>query len=136
MLKTVCINPELIKQLALCGHGDKVLICDGNYPVETCTNGETYKLYLNLTQGIPKTTDVLKVLNGTVRIEKAEVMMPEENEPEIFYEFRSILEKDLNLNYLKRFEFYDEAKKPNVKLAIGTGEQRVFANILLTVGVA
>jgi L-fucose mutarotase len=35
MLKTVCTQPEFIRALAACGHGDKVLIADGNYPLES-----------------------------------------------------------------------------------------------------
>jgi L-fucose mutarotase len=34
-----------------------------------------------------------------------------------------------------RFEFYDAARGPNVALVIATGEQRIYANILLTLGV-
>ena len=33
MLKNACINPEIMKAISLCGHGDKILIADGNYPL-------------------------------------------------------------------------------------------------------
>ena len=33
MLTTKCIHPGLMKALSLCGHGSKVLIADGNYPL-------------------------------------------------------------------------------------------------------
>jgi L-fucose mutarotase len=36
---------------------------------------------------------------------------------------------------LERFAFYDVARSPNVALVIATGEQRIYANILLTIGV-
>ena len=32
MLKGKLIHPDIMAALALCGHGDKVLIADGNYP--------------------------------------------------------------------------------------------------------
>jgi L-fucose mutarotase len=35
----------------------------------------------------------------------------------------------------KRFEFYDEARSSDTALVIATGEQRVYANILLVIGV-
>ena len=35
-----------------------------------------------------------------------------------------------------RFEFYDACGEKTLRLAISTGEQRTFANILITVGVA
>ncbi len=137
MLKTACINPELIGLLAQCGHGDKVLIADGNYPLDSNTGDTAAKLYLGLTHGIPLVTQVLEVLGETLSIENAEVMVPEAgDDPEIFDEFRKILPEEIELNKLGRYEFYDACKKDNVKLAISTGEQRVFANILITVGVA
>ena len=34
MLKNACINPEIMKAISLCGHGDKILIADGNYPLD------------------------------------------------------------------------------------------------------
>ena len=37
MLTGKCIHPELIRVLSLCGHGDKVLIADGNYPLASKT---------------------------------------------------------------------------------------------------
>ena len=39
MLKGKLIHPELIHQLALCGHGSKILIADGNYPLEEKSSG-------------------------------------------------------------------------------------------------
>lgn len=135
MLKSACIHPELMGLLASCGHGDQILIGDGSYPIESKT-GDAAVVYLNLTHGIPLVTDVLKVLESTIAIEKAEVMVPDEGpEPAIFAEFRSILGGNMPLDTLSRFDFYDACKKPDVKIAIATGEQRIFANILLTVGV-
>lgn len=136
MLKVKCINAQLINALAHCGHGDKVLICDGNYPMDSCTNEITEKVYLQLTSGIPSVTDVLKVLVDSINIEQAQVMTAGEGaEPPIFSEFRKILFNKIELNELGRFEFYDEAKKENIRVAIATGEKRIFSNILLTVGV-
>jgi L-fucose mutarotase len=34
-----------------------------------------------------------------------------------------------------RFAFYDMARGPDLALAIATGERRIYANILLTIGV-
>lgn len=42
----------------------------------------------------------------------------------------------VELDKLGRYEFYDAAPRPAVRLAISTGEGRVFANLLVTVGVA
>jgi L-fucose mutarotase len=136
MLKTACINPDLIGLLAQCGHGDKVLIADGNYPLDSNTANTSAKIYLGLTHGIPLVTQVLDVLGKTVAIENAEVMVPETgDDPEIFSDFKNLLPDGMKLNKLGRYEFYDACKKDNVKIAISTGEQRIFANILITIGV-
>ncbi len=134
MLKTACIHPEIMRVLSRCGHGDKILIADGNYPLDS-KSGDADKVFLGLTSGTPEVTEVLKVLSQVVNFEKAEVMVPGGEEPPIFSEFREIL-GGMELSGLERFEFYDACCQPNVRLAISTGEKRIFANILLTVNVA
>jgi L-fucose mutarotase len=134
MLKTACINPEIVKILSLCGHGDKILIADGNYPLDS-KSGSAAKVYLGLTHGVPDVSQVLDVLRQAVNIEKAEVMAPEGAEPEIFGDFRKILEGQ-ELNKLERYDFYNACCQSDVRLAISTGEKRTFANILLTINVA
>lgn len=135
MLITDCIHPTILEVAASCGHGDKILIADGNYPLNSATNENTTKVYLGLTPDLPTVTDVLKVLNNTMNFEMAEVMDPGNGEePEIFEEFRDILELN-KLQNLGREEFYEAAQAKNIILGINTGETRTFANVLLTVGV-
>ena len=136
MLKTSLINPDIISALAYCGHGSKVLIADGNYPLEEKT-GDAEKIYLGVTAGVPTVTEVLKAIHGVVEIESAEVMVPEDGStPEIFKEFREEL-NGMHLKPMGRYDFYDACMAEGaVFLAISTGEQRVFANILLTIGCA
>ena len=63
-------------------------------------------------------------------------MVPEAGpEPAIFAEFRRILPPEIHLKPLSRFGFYEAAKGSDVALVIATAEQRIYANILLTVGV-
>ena len=52
MLKGKCINPLIISALAHCGHGDKLLIADGNYPIDTMT-ADAETVYLSLSPGLP-----------------------------------------------------------------------------------
>lgn len=134
MLKHSLIHPEIMSVLAHCGHGDRILIADGNYPLASKSGGAV-KVYLGLTEDMPKVTDVLKVLHDSIAIEGACVMTPPENEdePAIFREFRD--ELDCELEGLDRWDFYARASEDDVILAISTGEKRVYANILLTVGV-
>ena len=135
MLTGNCIHPGLMGALALCGHGDKILIADGNYPLASKTGGAE-KLWLGLRPGLPTVTDVLAVLQSVVNVEKAEVMEPEDGAtPDIFADFERAL-PGLPLERLGRYAFYDACCEGPVRLAIATGEQRTFANLLVTIGVA
>lgn len=136
VLKTDLIHPQIMAALAHCGHGSKILIADGNYPLAEKT-GSAEKVYLGLTRGNPTVTQVLDALLSVVGVEKAEVMLPEEgDEPPIFAEFRDRL-PGLELSGLDRYGFYDACMKDGtIVLAISTGEQRIFANLLLTIAVA
>jgi L-fucose mutarotase len=80
--------------------------------------------------------EVLAVLVEAIVVEAAHVMMPSEGpETPIFGDFRRLLPAGMPLQYLERFAFYDAARGRDVALVIATGEQRIYANILLTIGV-
>lgn len=137
MLTTKLIHPQLMAALSRCGHGSKILIADGNYPLAE-KSGSAEKVYLGLMRGMPKVTDVLEAVLSVVNVERAEVMTPGEgaDKPEIFGEFRKMLGQ-MELEPLGRYEFYDACMKEGaIVLAISTGEQRTFANLLLTIGCA
>lgn len=134
MLTIGCIHPELIAVLSLCGHGDQILIADGNYPLDS-KSGQSQKVYLGLSEGIPSVPQVLEALKSVINVENAEVMAPEGAEaPAIFSEFYQLL-PNVPFCKLDRQGFYDACSQPSVKLAISTGEKRIFANLLITVGV-
>jgi L-fucose mutarotase len=136
MLKSTLLHPEILGALGGAGHGSKVLIADGNYPFGTGGHPEATRVYLNLAPGVLDAVSVLKVLAAAIPIEAAEVMVPAEGpEPAIFAEFRRVLGKGLELKAMGRFQFYDAARERNTTLVIATGEQRIYANILLTIGV-
>ena len=135
MLKQRLIHPEILDALAGAGHGAQVLIADGNYPAATKVGENAALVYLNLAPGKPTVTDVLEVLLSAIPIEDAAVMVPDEGpEPPIFQEFRELM-AGMPLTEYSRFEFYEEASSPETALIIVTGEQRIYANLLLTIGV-
>ncbi len=135
MLKTRLLHPQILQALGEAGHGAQVLIADGNYPLATRSNPDAHRVFLNLAPGQLTVTDVLSVLADAIPIEAAHVMCPDDgSEPAIYAEFRDLL-PELELQRLGRFEFYDMARGPDTALAIATGEQRIYANILLTIGV-
>jgi L-fucose mutarotase len=63
------------------------------------------------------------------------MMPPEGPEPDIFADFRRLLPGGVPLEKKWRLNFYEEAKSPDTALVIATGEQRIYANILLVIGV-
>jgi L-fucose mutarotase len=135
MLKTRLLHPEILAALGEAGHGAQVLIADGNYPLATRSNPDAYRVFLNLEPGKLTVTDVLSVIAEAIPVEAAYVMGPDDgSEPSIYADFRELLPEN-ELSRLGRFAFYDMARGPDTALAIATGEQRLYANILLTIGV-
>lgn len=135
MLTTRLLHPEILEALGRSGHGAKVLIADGNYPFSTRANPAAKRVYLNFAPGKLNAVEVLEVLASYIPVESADVMTPDGgDEPPIFAEFRRCL-PGMELKKCGRFAFYDLAKDPECALVIATGEQRIYANILLTIGV-
>jgi L-fucose mutarotase len=145
MLKGKLLQPQILAALARAGHGSRILISDGNYPHWTTRSSNAEVVYLNLSPGLPTVTDVLKALITAIPVEAAEIMDTNKTgpyvlpkDPEIWDEFRAILkETDCKgeLKKIERFAFYEVAGRPDVCLTIATGEQRIYANLLLTIGV-
>lgn len=134
MLLGKLIHPQLISAISRCGHGDKILIADGNYPLAS-KSGDSKKVYLGLMPGVPDVIQVLEAIVSCINVEKAEIMLPETgDEPEIISKFKEIIAKT-PIDGLTRQGFYLAASEPAVCLAISTGELRTYANILITVGV-
>ena len=136
MLKGPLTHPTLIGALAAAGHGSKVLIADGNYPHSTGARDGAVRIHLNLRPGLPTADDVLDVLVQTIPIEAAAVMVPGGGEKVPAHEgFRLALAEGIAWTELGRLEFYEACRTHDVAIVIATGEQRIYANILLTVGV-
>lgn len=136
MIDAKLIHPQILSALGSAGHGSTILIPDGNYPFETGANPLAERVYLNLAPGIVTVTDVLEAVLSVTPVEAARVMARHDGEePSIYAEFRQLLPDDVALEPMERFDFYDEAKREDCCLVIATGEQRVYANILLTIGV-
>ena len=145
MIRGKLIHPQIINALARAGHGAKVLISDGNYPHWTKRGHNAEVVFLNLAPGMLGAVDVLKVLVTEVPFESAAVMEYARTgpnalsqDPPIWNEFREVLHAagvDTDLEHIEREKFYDAAGTPDVCLTIATGEQKIYANLLLTIGV-
>ncbi len=134
MLTTRLLHPTVLKVLAASGHGGKVLIADGNYPFVTRANPSAERVYLNLVPGVLNVTDVLEAILTVIPVEAAHVMLTDDGtEPEIYADFRQMLTVDLQP--MRRHDFYEFARDPDLALVVATAEQRLYANIILTIGV-
>lgn len=135
MLRYPLTHPEIIGALAAAGHGSTVLLADANYPHATAVGPNARNVYLNLRPGQVPVDDILATVLTAVPVESAFVMQPEDGrEPAVFGRFRDLL-GTVAPQPLARADFYTAARRPDLALAIASGDQRLFANILLTIGV-
>jgi L-fucose mutarotase len=136
VLRTRLIHPQILGALATAGHGSQVLLADGNYPHATATHPGATRVYLNLAPGRVTVTEVLEALAPTVPVEAAAVMRPHDAQvPAVLQEYAALLPPGTPVEAVERFAFYELARGRDVTLAIATGDQRLYANLLLTIGV-
>ena len=133
------LTPDLLKILAEMGHGDEIVIADGNFPAETFGNrviradgiGGAAMLDAVLSL-IPLDTysDPNMILMQLMACDEGKI------NPVIWKEYKKIAEKhdkNVKIGNIDRFEFYERAK--TAFAVIATGEEAVYANIMLKKGV-
>lgn len=145
MLKSQLLHPQILCALGRAGHNSKVLITDGNFPHWTKRGPNAEVVFLNFAPGMLNCVDVLKGLVTAVPFEAATLMDTNKTgpyamttDPDIWKEFREVLDAAdcrAPFNKLTPPEFYVAAGSSDVTLIIATGEQRIYANLLLTIGV-
>lgn len=138
MLKGIpsILSPGLLKILMEMGHGDELVIGDGNFPAESCG-----KRVARLDgHGVPEVLDaVLRLFPLDSYVEHPMALMqasPGETVPEIWNAYEEIVarhEPGKTMEKLERFAFYDRARQAYAVIA--TGETAVYANIILKKGV-
>ena len=142
MLYGPMTHPQLLGALGRAGHSSKVLITDGNYPAATGAPASAERIYLNLAPGLLTVSDILEVLKLTIPIEQAGIMVPAADVAEAdrpasipaHDEYRAAL-PGIEVVEIPRWDFYDVAKSDDVSVVIVSADQRLYANLLLTVGV-
>lgn len=136
MLRYTLTHQPTISALARLGHGSRVLVADGNYPFATAMHARAELVHLNFRPGLLDVNEVLTTLLDAVPFEAATVMAaPPGVEVTAHDEYRQILGDDVPVSSLERFRFYDAVRAPETGLVIATGDQRIYANLLLDVGV-
>lgn len=142
MLKNVpsILSPELLKTLMEMGHGDELIIGDGNFPAESI--GKDAKVLRADGHGVPELLDAILTLmpldQYTERpVGLMEVVPGDPTVPTIWDEYRKVLKKHdpehSEIEMIERFAFYERAKKAYAVVA--SGETAIYANILLKKGV-
>ncbi len=136
MLTYPLLHPELLSALAGAGHGAKVLLADGNYPHSTGVNPAARLIYLNLRPGLPTVTDLLTAVLSAITVESAVTMASPDSAPvPAHQDYRELLGEGLTLQEVERFAFYEAARGQDLAVAVATADQRLCANLLLTIGV-
>jgi L-fucose mutarotase len=138
MLKNISpvLSPNLLKILMEMGHGDEIVIGDGNFPAASVA-----KRLIRLDgHGVNEILDaVLKLMPLDTYVEAPVGLMDNgdpENRPPIWAEYEKTIkanEGDKNIELIERFAFYERAKKAYAVVA--TGETAIYANIILKKGV-
>ena len=141
------INPlltaELLHVLRSMGHGDKLCICDCNFPAAEVASKTTTKKCIGITATLPETISaVCSVLPLDFFVESPAVYMaPQEGLelPPAGMEVTEALKEAIkshalvNVSPIERFSFYDEARK--CFAVVQTLERRPYGNVILTKGV-
>ena len=137
MLKGIpaIIPPELLKILAEMGHGDEIVIGDGNFPGaamnKTCVRCDGH----NATDLLKAVLKIFPLDTYQKPVYIMEKVKGDTVETPIWDEYAEIIKPytDEKLEQVERFEFYERAKKAYA--VVMTGEKALYANIILKKGV-
>ena len=143
MLKGIppILSPELLKVLCEMGHSDRLVIADGNFPVESM--GKDAIVVRCDGHGVPEILDaILQVFPLDTYEEKPvnlmQVMPGDTVETPIWDTYKELVAKHDSrgvdiVGGIERFEFYEKARKAYAIIA--TGEKALYANVILQKGV-
>lgn len=140
MLKNIPknISPELLKVLDEMGHGDEIVLSDGNFPSERI-NDRVIRCDSTGVTDLLESILVLFPLDTKYSDEQVflmEVADGDDYKPEIWEEYKKVLDQskeDYTIGNIERFDFYERAK--DAYAVVHTGETALYANIILKKGV-
>ncbi len=144
MLKHKLIHPEINRLIGRAGHHSKILIADGNYPAWSAMGPRAELVSLNLMPGVVTCCQVLEALLSAIPVEAANTMgIPADDpytqgDPPVWAEYRRILKENalgFELKPIQKWDFYEAVRSQDHVLTVQTGDQALWANLLLTVGV-
>lgn len=137
MLKNIpkIIPPELLKILCEMGHGDEIVIADGNFPSASMGKRVVYMSGNGAAEVLDAVLELFPLDTYAKPLYLMEVVKGDDVETPIWDEYKDIVAKysDAEFEHLERFAFYERAK--SAYAVIATGESALYANILLKKGV-
>ena len=141
MLKGIpnVLTPELLKILMEMGHGDTIVIGDGNFPAASMAKNS--KLVRLDGHTVPEILDaILQFFPLDTYVDAPVTLMSvvpgDDVETPIWDEYAKIVEKyepGTKIGHIERFKFYEEAQKAYAVVA--TSEAALYANVILQKGV-
>lgn len=144
MLKHQLIHPKINEILGRAGHHARILIADGNYPASTKKGPHAEVVCLNLSPGVVTVAQTLRAVLSAVPVDAIETMgIPPDDpyalagDPPVWNEYRNVLKEcgvKLELNPILKWDFYKAVESSDHVLTIQTGDQALWANVLLTMG--
>jgi len=144
MLKHQLIHPRINEVLARAGHHARILIADGNYPASTKKGPHAEVVSLNLSPGVVTVAQALRALLSAVPVDQVNTMgipaddpYAQQGEPAVWEAYRRILTEagsKLALAPISKWDFYEAVNSSDHVLTIQTGDQALWANVLLTIG--
>lgn len=144
MLKHQLIHPKINEVLGRAGHHARILIADGNYPASTKKGPYAEVVCLNLSPGIVTVAQALRAVLSAVPVDAIETMgIPADDpyaqagEPPVWNEYRKVIKESglkLKMNPILKWDFYKAVESPDHVLTIQTGDQALWANVLITMG--
>ena len=131
------LSPELLKILMEMGHGDELVIADGNFPAASSAQ----RLVRADGHGVPEILDAILKLYPLDTYVDAPVSLMEVvagdtvPTPAIWGTYKEIVSKhsDAKIEHLERFEFYEKAK--TAYAIVATGESAIYANVIIKKGI-
>jgi L-fucose mutarotase len=140
MLKHIpqILSPDLLKILMEMGHGDEIVIADGNFPAASLAQRlvrldghiipeilEAILEFFPLDTYVERPVGVMAVVPG------------DPYKPVIWEEYKKIIDESKepfkDFDYIEKFAFYERSKKAYAVIA--TSEMALYANIILKKGV-
>lgn len=131
------ISPQLLKTLMEMGHGDEIVIADGNFPCHSISENVIRADGLSGSEILRAIMELFPLdTYSAQQVFLMEVVDGDDYIPEIWDNYKEILVKSgepFTIGYIERFAFYERARKSYAVIA--TGEEALYANIILKKGV-